>query len=186
MPTAFLTATGSPMRLQHPRQQGVTLLGLLFVIAGISIGMTATATLWSTAVQREKEQELLFIGDQYRSAIEKFWSHPAGLQRLPKSFDELLADPRFPDTVRHLRRIYRDPFTGNNEWGTIKGEDGGITGVYSLSMMKPMKTGNFPARHAAFKNASSYHDWVFRFDHNAAMAKPQSSDIMTSQDSPLP
>ena len=167
MPTAFPTATGSPMRLQHPRQQGVTLLGLLFVIAGISIGMTATATLWSTAVQREKEQELLFIGNQYRQAIESFWQKPSGIQRLPKNFDELLEDPRYPDTVRHLRKLYRDPMTGSTEWGTVKGNDGGITGVYSMSTEMPMKRGNFPVIYQDFKEAKSYQEWIFRFNENA-------------------
>jgi type II secretory pathway pseudopilin PulG len=179
MPTAFPTATGNPMRLRQPPQQGVTLIGLLFVIAGISIGMTATATLWSTVSQREKEQELLFIGNQYRQAIESFWMRSAGVQRLPASFDELLKDPRYPNTVRHLRRIYRDPITGNLEWGTVKGEDGGITGVYSLSTVQPMKRANFPAIHEDFKQASSYQQWIFRFDENAARTNGESSEVIT-------
>ena len=179
MPTAFPTATGDAMRVSHPPQQGVTLLGLLFVIAGISIGMTATATLWTTTAQREKEQELLYIGDQYRQAIESFWMRSAGVQRLPASFDELLKDPRYPNTVRHLRRIYRDPITGSTEWGTVKGEDGGITGVYSLSTKVPMKRANFAAIDEAFKDAKSYQDWLFLFDENAGRSNGESSEVIT-------
>lgn len=167
MQTARLTATCKNMCWQSRPQQGMTLIGLLFVVSGISIGMAATATLWSTAIQREKEQELLFIGDQYRQAIESFWYSPVGLQRLPASFDELLKDPRYPNTVRHLRRIYRDPMTGSIEWGTVKGEDGGITGVYSLATGKPMKSANFPAPYQEFSRASTFQEWVFLFDENA-------------------
>ena len=148
-------------------QGGFTLLGLLFLVAGLGVGMAALGTMWHSAVQREKERDLLFAGDQYSQAIESFWSVPLPVgtpRRLPKNFAELLADPRFPDTVRHLRRVYRDPMTGSDEWGLLKGPDGGIAGVYSLSGGAPFKRANFPSAYAAFAEAQSYRDWVFRFD----------------------
>lgn len=148
-------------------QGGFTLLGLLFLVAGLGVGMAALGTMWHSAVQREKERDLLFAGDQYSQAIESFWSVPLPVgtpRRLPKNFAELLADPRFPDTVRHLRRVYRDPMTGSDEWGLLKGPDGGIAGVYSLSEGTPFKRANFPSAYAPFAEAQTYRDWVFRFD----------------------
>lgn len=159
------TPTGKP--LSRRRQRGFTLLGLLFLVMGLGVAMAALGTVWYTAGQREKERDLLFIGDQYRRAIESFWQIPlpeGTPRRLPKDFSELLADPRFPDTVRHLRRAYRDPMTGSGEWGLLKGPDGGITGVYSLSESEPFKRANFPAAYVQFREAQSYRDWVFRFD----------------------
>jgi len=159
------TPTGRRMR--GGRQGGFTLLGLLFLVAGLGVAMAAFGTVWHTAAQREKERDLLFIGGQYRQAIESFWNMPLPVgtpRRLPKNFGELLLDPRFPNTVRHLRRVYRDPMTGGDEWGVLKGPDDGIAGVASLSDGTPFKRANFPTVHAGFEAAQSYRDWVFRFD----------------------
>ncbi len=133
--------------------------------------MAAIGTLWHTAAQREKEADLLFVGDQYRRAIEHFRAIPlpAGqLRRLPQSLDELLLDPRFPQTVRHLRRLYPDPMTGEVEWGLLKDAQGGIAGVHSLSSSAPFKTANFPVRYAEFAGLGSYREWVFKRADNAA------------------
>lgn len=151
-------------------QKGFTLLGLLFLIAGMGVAMAAVGTLWHTAAQREKEKELLFAGDEYRRAITSFWqASPKGQERLPKSVAELLADPRFLHTVRHLRRPYRDPMTGSAEWGLVKGPDGGIAGVYSLSDGKPFKEANFPPPYGEFKGLPNYRAWIFMF---SAAAQP--------------
>lgn len=160
-------------------QRGFTLLGLLFLVAGMGIGLAALGSLWHTAAQREKEQELLFIGDQFRRAIDSFWKVEAGGgNRLPKDFNELIADPRFPGRVRHLRRVYLDPMTKGMEWGVVKGPDGGISGVYSLSEGKPFKTAGFTAPYQEFEQAQTYRDWVFQSqeaegkEEEASPAKP--------------
>jgi type II secretory pathway pseudopilin PulG len=144
-------------------EQGFTLLGLLFLVAGLGIAMAALGTMWHTAVQREKERELLFIGSQYRQALDSFWKlTPGGIRRLPKNLDELLSDPRYPDPVRHLRKIYRDPMTGSTEWGMILDANGGIVGIYSLSEGTPFKRSGFAAGLENFQDAASYRDWIFR------------------------
>jgi hypothetical protein len=89
-------------------------------------------------------------------------------RRLPENFAELLEDPRFPDTVRHLRRAYPDPMTGG-EWELLKGPDGGIVGVVSLSEGVPFKRAGFPAIYIQFGEAENYRDWVFRFDVEKAV-----------------
>lgn len=152
------------------RQRGFSLLGLLFFVAGLGVGMAALGTLWHAAAQREKERDLLFVGDQYARAIESFWSIPLPVgtpRRLPKNVAELLTDPRFPHTVRHLRRAWPDPMTGG-EWGWLKGSDGGLAGVYSLSDEAPFQRAQFPERYAHFEAAERYRDWEFRFDADKA------------------
>jgi len=159
------TATGRPVA--HTGQKGFSFLGLLFLLAGLGVALAALGTVWHTAAQREKERDLLFIGDQYRRAIASFWEKPlpvGTVRRLPKDFAELLRDPRFPNTVRHLRRIYRDPMTGDAEWGLVKETDGGISGVYSLSTGTPFRRANFPSDYVHFQEAQSYSEWIFRFD----------------------
>jgi type II secretory pathway pseudopilin PulG len=168
------TLTGRP--LSGGRQGGFTLLGLLFLVAGLGVAMAALGTMWHTAAQREKERDLLFVGDQYRQAIESFWKKPlpAGtVRRLPQNLDELLSDARFPATVRHLRRRYRDPMTGGTEWGLLKEPDGGIAGVYSQSADKPFRIADFPAAYAHFQEAETYRDWKFRFDLEKAQREAQ-------------
>jgi type II secretory pathway pseudopilin PulG len=162
-------ASGRKPPGRHRRQGGFTLLGILFLVAALGVGLAALGTLWETAGRREKETQLLFAGDQYRRAIASFWrASPAGQSRLPKSVEELLRDPRFPHVVRHLRRVYPDPVTGRPEWGLVRRDDG-IAGVHSLSEAKPYKTAGFGKEYAAFEKASRYADWVFEFD---AAAKP--------------
>lgn len=157
-------------------QAGFSFLGLLFLLAGLGVALAALGTVWSTAAQREKERDLLFIGDQYRRAIESFWKIPLPVgtpRRLPNNFDELLADPRFPNTVRHLRRVWRDPLTGTSEWGLVREPDGGLSGIHSLSASQPFKRGNFAPEYEQFREADSYREWVFRFDVEKAQREIQ-------------
>lgn len=144
------------------RERGFALLWLLFVVAALGVGLAAMGNVWHTVAVREKEKQLLFVGDQYRQAIQGFYSVSVnGQQRYPKTVQEMLEDPRFPNTVRYLRRPYADPITGSDKWGLVKAPDGGITGVYSLSDGSPFKTANFPLADKAFDGKTHYSDWVF-------------------------
>jgi type II secretory pathway pseudopilin PulG len=138
---------------------GFTYLTVLFIVAVITAGLALVGEVWDTAAKREKEAELLFIGNQYRQAITRFYL--AGKNFYPRSLEDLLKDPRQPGTVRYLRRPYQDPFTGKPEWGIVKAPDGGIQGVYSLSEEKPFKIANFKVRDAGFESAQRYADWKF-------------------------
>ncbi|MEW5770309.1 MAG: prepilin-type N-terminal cleavage/methylation domain-containing protein [Pseudomonadota bacterium] len=146
------------------RQQGFTLLALLFAVALLGVGMAGLGTMWHTSLQREKEQELLFVGDQFRKAIESFWNNPPPGQqkRLPSNLAELVLDPRFPGNVRHLRRLYLDPMSWTPEWGLEKDGGGGVIGVYSRSEGRPMKASGFAPAYESFAGATQYRGWVFR------------------------
>ena len=50
-------------------QRGFTYLALLVAVALLGIGLAAGSELWSQTRQREREQELLYIGAQFRRAI---------------------------------------------------------------------------------------------------------------------
>lgn len=150
------TGTGNGL----PR--GFTYLSLLFFVAVLSVGLAAVAISWQTARQREKEAELLFAGAAFREAIALYYNRsPGGLQEFPKRLGDLLKDPRYPDTRRYLRRIYRDPMNADAQWGTIAAPDGGIMGVHSLATGKPIKTYGSAAQGPDFDAASTYADWKF-------------------------
>lgn len=143
-------------------QGGFTFIGVLIVTAVVGIGLAGLGKVWSFDAQREREQELLFIGDQYRAAILSYSaSTPAGKPRYPRELEDLLDDKRLPVTRRHLRQLYPDPFTGKADWETVRGPEGGIMALHSRHGGLPMKVGNFPKRYSAFESASSYRDWVF-------------------------
>ena len=143
-------------------QGGFTFVGLLIIVLIMGMGLAATGTFFSHEARREKERELLFVGGQFRAAIESYYRRSPGASTYPKKLEELLADSRFPMPVRHLRRLYADPVTGKPEWGVVQAPDGsGIIGVYSLSTQAPIKTGNFDLRDQAFEDKKHYSDWQF-------------------------
>ena len=152
-----------PMVASERRARGFTLLGLLFLVAGLGVATAAIGVAWQMAGQREKERELLFVGQEFRQALESYRSMgSSGGRRLPDSLETLVSDKRFPFTVRHLRRIYRDPMTGKAEWGLERDPGGGIVGVYSLSEGEPLQRANFPEYLEGFAEAKNYREWIFR------------------------
>ena len=152
------------------RQHGFTYLTALFVVAILAGGLALAGTVWEQAAAREREAELLFVGQQYRRAIGLYYdSTPGTVKRYPQALEDLLKDPRQPATQRYLRKLYPDPL-GGKEWGVVKGSDGGVAGVYSLSEAKPIKVSGFKVRDAAFEGAQKYADW--KFMHTPASAAP--------------
>ena len=145
------------------RQRGFTYIALLLAVAVHGAVLAAAASVWHTAQKRERERELLFIGDQFRSAIRAYaTTGPGTTGQLPRTLDDLLLDPRFPGARRHLRKLYVDPMTWKAEWGLVRTPDGhGILGVYSLSPGTPLKTANFRPADRALEGAASYSDWKF-------------------------
>jgi type II secretory pathway pseudopilin PulG len=144
------------------REQGFTYFMVLFLVAGLGLATAAAGTMWHTVRQREKERELLALGEEFRTAIARYIrSTPSGRPQYPKRLEDLLSDPRFPGVARHLRRIYPDPMTGSPEWGLVKAPDGGIMGVHSLSQDRPLKRAGFRPLDARFEGATAYADWQF-------------------------
>jgi len=149
------------MRADRP-QQGLVLLAMLLFIAFASLLVALGAEVWGKARQREREAQLLFAGEQYRHAIESYWrATPGRIKALPTSLQDLLADNRFPATVRHLRRLYPDPISGGEF--SIMQVGPGIAGVHSSSTAAPAKVAGFPARYSSFEGAASYDQWRFVF-----------------------
>lgn len=144
---------------------GFTYVAVLFLIAIMAAALAATGIVWQQAGQREKERELLFVGDQFRQAIRLYYERtPGGVKRYPLRLEDLLVDPRQPGLQRYLRKIYRDPLTKEIEWGLVRTTEGGIMGVYSLSQETPLKTGNFRQLDQAFENKSKYAEWQFIYN----------------------
>jgi len=85
--------------------RGHAFVALLVSIAIMTILMTAAMPVWRKAAQREREEELIFRGEQYAHAISLFQRKFAGA--FPPSV-QLLVDQKF------LRRAYKDPITNSD------------------------------------------------------------------------
>ena len=93
-------------------------MGLMLFMLIAGIGLAAAGLVWKTEIKREKEAQLLFVGEQYRQAIGSYYeSTPSAVRQFPLSLADLLKDARFPAIKRHLRQMYSDPMTGREEWG---------------------------------------------------------------------
>jgi type II secretory pathway pseudopilin PulG len=141
------------------RSAGFTYLTALFIIAILGGGLALVGEVWHTAAVREREAELLQVGNEYRKAIERYYL--SGPRQYPRTLADLLKDPRQPGTVRYLRKLYPDPVTGTAEWGLVKAPDGGIAGVHSLSEAAPLKSAGFAVRDKEFEAKTKYSDWKF-------------------------
>jgi len=144
----------------------------------MAVGLAAAGELSSTAAKREREAELLFAGDQIARAIGAYAASSSGQPQYPQKLEDLLADKRYPNVRRYLRRVYADPMTGRADWGVVRGPGGGVVGVHSLSKSPPLKTASFPAEYQAFAGAASYSEWVFAPPAPAA-AKPAAVQAAT-------
>ena len=146
-----------------PREGGFTYIALLILVAVIGITNAAAVQVGAVLQRRAAEEELLAIGAEFQQALISYANAtPVGQPRSPRSLDDLLKDPRYPDTRRHLRKRYVDPITGKEEWGVVLAPGGaGIVGFYSLSESKPIKVGQFKVPFLDFEGKASYQDWKF-------------------------
>ena len=147
--------------LTHLHQTGFTYIGLLIlvVISGIALG--GVGIVWHQDAQREREKELLFIGDEFRKAIGSYYENtPADIKQFPQNLNDLLLDKRFPVVKRHLRKLYLDPMPPFKSWGLVK-DNNRIIGIYSQSESKPIKKYGFPSQFESFNTTIHYKDWKF-------------------------
>lgn len=180
--------------------KGFIYIWALFSVAIFGIALAGAGQIWQTKAQREKERELLFVGEQFQKAIMSYYNDAStGLKQYPESLQDLLIDTRSSTPKRHLRKIFLDPMTNSYEWGLVKEEpvseqvekepdseqadksmfiskDPKIIGVYSRSKKVPIKVQNFSENFSDFSKADSYQDWKFIFlvrDNSSRPDTPQ-------------
>jgi len=151
------------------RSGGVTYLGVLVLVTLIGLSLALAAQVASTSIRRDKEQQLLWVGHQYREAIGHYFARH---RIYPPTLEALLGDPGTTAVQRDIRSVYPDPMTGLADWILISG-DNGIHGVASRSTQAPLKTAGFDEEDVDFDKASSYADWKFVYDPNFGKKQPQ-------------
>jgi type II secretory pathway pseudopilin PulG len=103
-------------------EAGYNLVVLVMVIAVMNILVAAALPLWSQAIRRDKEEELIFRGLQYAEALRVFHNR---FQRWPTRLQELVeVKPRC------IRQLWKDPMTEDGKWQLIfEGREGLPIGV---------------------------------------------------------
>ncbi|MDN4059300.1 type II secretion system protein [Massilia sp. YIM B02769] len=146
-----------------PNEAGFTYVGLVFFVAILGLVGAATLKVDSLLRRAAAEQDLLEIGAEFSEALRSYAAAtPRGYPTAPPTLQDLLKDPRFPGTRRHLRKIFIDPITGKDEWGIVyQGDKVGVLAVYSLSRAQPLKVANFDARFLNFENKEHLSEWKF-------------------------
>jgi type II secretory pathway pseudopilin PulG len=119
-------ATGS----RSIEESGYTLVALLAVMTLLGLFALAAAPGIRQQVQREREKEAIFRGEQVADAIRDYYIYRAntlrvaGDQGLPSSMDQLLEGIPVPggSKKRQILRASaaRDPLSSNGEWRLIR------------------------------------------------------------------
>jgi len=149
--------TGRPAR--RAGATGFAYLGLLWLLAMTAAALAVVGESWTQAARRERERELIFRGEQIRSAIDRYRRAIATRSEWPRSIDQLLEDRREDETRHHLRRRFEDPFAADGAWAEIRDAQGGLIGVHSRSGLAPL--GRWPRDGSGARHAARLSDWRF-------------------------
>lgn len=181
---ASLIKSGNGLPTRAVLQQGFTYVSIVVLV--FIIGLTAAMTVKLGAVihRRNAELELLTIGTIFVEALSSYAdATEPGQPRSPVNLDELLRDPRFAGTRRHLRQIYADPITGTTDWGLVRSpENSHIIGIYSPSSDQPIKLNNFRPALQSFKNRSHISDWRFLVSQETLAGVKSAPPALESKD----
>ena len=157
---------------------GFTYLAVLMMVVIMGIMLGAIGESMHMVMKRDREEELLFRGEQIRYAIER-WNNQPGRQRTPlRELKDLLKDPRSLANVKYLRRLYQDPISGE-DFVPVNDPQFGIIGVRSPSEEEPAKKANFPLVtelnnnvqrpdiYKRFEGKTKYSEWEFVYGQSA-------------------
>ncbi len=95
------------------RGEGMALLILMMMVTLLLVSLTVALPNLYTAGQREREEELIFRGNEYARAIMLYQRQ---FRHFPTSVEDLT---KRTNGMRFLRRAYRDPMSRNGKWRFI-------------------------------------------------------------------
>jgi type II secretory pathway pseudopilin PulG len=108
----MLLQHASPDTKPTDAEDGYLLLTVLVMVFLLLLALSVAAPKMAKEIQRDKEQEAMQRGLQYRRAIQlyykKFGAYPTDIKQLEKT-----------NEIRFLRKRYKDPITGKDDWRLI-------------------------------------------------------------------
>src|SRR5215467_8234095 len=106
---------------KHRKEAGFSLAALIFFAAAASILAAAAVPAYQMQAKREREKELIFRGQEYTRAIQKYQRK---FGAYPSSLDQLVQT----NNLRFLRKAYKDPITGKDFRLLRLNPDGSLAG----------------------------------------------------------
>src|SRR5260370_30848712 len=94
-------------------EQGYVLLAVMLLVTLLIIALAVEAPRIGQQIKREREEELIHRGQEYATAIKKFYRANNG--QYPLSLEQLEGT----NGKRYLRKRYKDPITGKDDWKLI-------------------------------------------------------------------
>ncbi|MBC7364393.1 MAG: hypothetical protein H5U07_07605 [Candidatus Aminicenantes bacterium] len=92
------------------KNQGYVLLLVLLALFILTLGLLVAVPVLETQLKREKEEELIFRGQQYVEAIRLYQQKKPGA--FPSSLEELVKE-------KCLRKLYSDPMSEDGQWNLL-------------------------------------------------------------------
>jgi type II secretory pathway pseudopilin PulG len=140
-------------------ERGFAMAGLLVAIALLSLALSVAMPTWKTMAQREKEEELLWRGQQYDRAIQLYRKKNAAPGA--PSVDKLVEG-------RFLRKKYKDPITGGDFELVGVSQAGNAPGVQQPQRGFGQLVGGVRSKSKAkslriVNGRSVYSDWQFTY-----------------------
>lgn len=143
--------------------------GYSLIIAIIAVNVFAVLTLmarsmWEAEIARDLEEELIFRGRQYVTAIEMYKAKHTNL--FPQDLEILYAE-------KFLRKLYPDPMTESGEWNIVM--QGTTGGKKSLLVVPPELLGKYLSKgqiigvastsagegYREYRKKKRYSEWAF-------------------------
>lgn len=100
-------------------QRGYAIIMILFMAAVLLILLGTAMPRIVTQGQREKEEELIFRGQQYARGVRLYYRKYG---RFPTELDDLV---KVNNNLRFLRKLYPDPMNPDGKWRLIRVGPGG-------------------------------------------------------------
>src|ERR1017187_6207798 len=104
----------APIRRPRPSEEGYILVVVIFMLALLTIALAVALPKVAKEIQRDRELETMHRGKQYirgvRMYYKKFNAYPASVDALVKP----------TNNIRFLRKKYKDPTTGKEDWKPVR------------------------------------------------------------------
>jgi type II secretory pathway pseudopilin PulG len=163
------------MNLGAKASRGYAMAALLVAMSVMALLLSVALPAWSHMIRREKEEELIFRGNQYARAINQYQRKYANAS--PQNLDVLIKE-------RFLRKKFKDPLSPEKDGefqllylqnqnaasrGTGAGPAGRVGGGSIGPSMGPSRSGpivgvtskNTGLSIRAFKGKTRYNEWEF-------------------------
>src|SRR5688572_3927081 len=136
-----IESTRDRPHLRRRRDAGFSLAAIICLATAMSIALAVAVPSYQMQAKRQQEIELIFRGEEYMRAIQKFNRRFPGAY--PPTIDALLET----NGIRFLRRQYKDPITDKDFRLISINADGSVIGSIVMQRManQPIMGGAPPA-----------------------------------------